>query len=176
MLPVRPEQTQWLLSQKSPFSLLIPQSPSSLSWRAILRAESEEGAAISRSCARVTPPPDCFVASLLDMTAAQGRRTPPNPHSLPSCHCEPFSEPGEEKARQSRHQSDRVTPHRDGFVAPLLAMTAAQGRRTPPTPHSLPSCHCEPFSESGEEKARQSLLHALASHHPEIASSLRSSQ
>ena len=34
-----------------------------------------------------------------------------------SCHCEPFSKPSEEKARQSLHSADRITPPRDCFVA-----------------------------------------------------------
>ena len=40
----------------------------------------------------------------------------------------------------------------------------------------LQTCHCEPFSEMRDEKARQSLVPPLVSHHPGIASSLCSSQ
>jgi hypothetical protein len=39
-----------------------------------------------------------------------------------------------------------------------------------------PTCYCERFSKLSKEKARQSLIQALAPYLPGIASSLRSSQ
>ena len=47
-----------------------PPFPHNLSLRAILHAWTGEGAAISRQCAGVPPPRDCFVAMLLAMTPA----------------------------------------------------------------------------------------------------------
>ena len=198
---------------------MIPQSPPDLSWPAILRAESEEGAAISRSCARVPPPRDCFVASLLAMTA-------PNPLSPPLAKGDSggiLNSGGTPLLRRVYDQTlgppqadhSRGTCPRENGACPRGCgeagiQTVGGGFRPPEADSTHPTCYpchsreggnpeggwipsqarndilysryadtapdCSPFSEPRVKKARQSLVHALASHHPEIASSLRSSQ